>query len=31
VVLGVTLFSVSTFLFEAVKQYWSLSVWKREG
>ncbi len=31
VVLGVTLFSISTFLFEAVKQYWSLSVWKREG
>jgi len=31
VVLGVTLFSVSTFLFEAVKQYWGLSAWKREG
>jgi hypothetical protein len=31
VVLGVTLFSVSTFLFEAVKQYRGLSAWKREG
>jgi len=31
VVLAVTLFSISTFLFEAVKQYWSLSAWKREG
>ena len=31
VVFAVTLFSISTFLFEAVKQYWSLSAWKREG
>lgn len=31
VVLGVTLFSVSTFLFEAVKQYRGLSAWNREG
>ena len=31
VVLGVTLFSVSAFLFEAVKQYRGLSAWKREG
>lgn len=31
VVLTVTLFSVSTFLFEAVKQYRGLSAWKREG
>jgi hypothetical protein len=31
VVLSVTLFSVSTFLFEAGKQYWGLSRWKREG
>jgi len=31
VVLAVTLFSISTFIFEAVKQYWSLSAWKREG
>ncbi len=31
VVLGVTLFSVSTFLFEAAKQYMGLSAWKREG
>ena len=31
VVLAATLFSVSTFLFEAVKQYRGLSAWKREG
>ena len=31
VVLAVTLFSISTFLFEAVKQYRGLSAWKREG
>ena len=31
VVLAVTLFSVATFLFEAVKQYWSLSAWMRES
>ena len=31
VVLAVTLFSVSMFLFEAVKQYKGLSAWKREG
>ncbi len=30
-VLGVTLFSISTFLFEAMKQYRGLSAWKREG
>ena len=30
VVLSSTLFSISMFLFEAVKQYWSLTVWKRE-
>jgi hypothetical protein len=30
-VLAVTLFSISTFLFEAVKQYWSLSAWKGES
>ncbi len=29
-VLAATLFSVSTFLFEAVKQYRGLSAWKRE-
>jgi hypothetical protein len=31
VVLTVTLFSVSAFLFEAVKQYRGLSTWKREA
>ena len=31
VVLAATLFSISTFLFEAVKQYRGLSAWKREG
>jgi hypothetical protein len=31
VVLWVTLFSVSTFLFEAVKQYMGLSAWMREA
>ena len=31
VVLAVTLFSIPTFLFEAVKQYRGLSAWKREG
>ena len=31
VVLGVTLFNVSTFLFEAVKQYRGLSAWMREA
>jgi hypothetical protein len=30
VVLAVTLFSISAFLFEAVKQYRGLSTWKRE-
>jgi hypothetical protein len=30
VVLAVTLFSISAFLFEAVKQYRGLSAWKRE-
>ncbi len=31
VVLAVTLFSVSTFLFEAMKQYRGLSAWNSEG
>jgi hypothetical protein len=30
-VLGVTLFSILAFLFEAMKQYRGLSTWKREG
>jgi len=30
-VLGVTLFSILAFLFEAVKQYRGLSTWKKEG
>ena len=31
VTVSVTLFSVAAFLFEAVKQYRGLSVWKKEG
>ncbi len=31
VVLAATLFSISTFLFEAMKQYRGLSAWNSEG